>query len=242
MYRSICLLILLSTLHCNTTSPATQDLGTFTSDFATASDDLAAASPDQGGSAADMAGSAPVRVCSADNWCWENPLPQSNTLYGLWGANANNAWAVGSYGTILKWNGTGWAAQPSGVTEDLRGVWGADANNVWAVGSRTLLKWDGNTWTAQAAGATGLFNAVWGTDANNVWAIGAQGVVLKWNGASSGHCGRVFPGLIWRRRIWEKEHYWHFPIRSPGRLVQLQHWRTIRVYQSTLCGRIARAV
>ena len=39
-----------------------------------------------------------------------------------------------SAATLLKWNGTAWAAQTSGTPNGLRGVWGADANNVWAVG------------------------------------------------------------------------------------------------------------
>ena len=43
---------------------------------------------------------------------------------------------------ILKWNGTSFIAQNSGVTESLYGIWGTDANNVWAVGyPGTILKW-----------------------------------------------------------------------------------------------------
>jgi hypothetical protein len=49
---------------------------------------------------------------------------------------AQNVWAVGDNGTVLKWNGTAWVAQSVGVTNSsLYSVWGADANNVWAVGS-----------------------------------------------------------------------------------------------------------
>src|SRR5215813_2669094 len=33
-------------------------------------------------------------VCSADDWCWRNPLPQGNPLYGVWGSGASDVWAV----------------------------------------------------------------------------------------------------------------------------------------------------
>lgn len=228
MYRSTCLLVLLSAINCNTSGSAAQDLDVFSSDLATGSGDLAAAPIDRGGTAEDMAGAAPVRVCSADNWCWENPLPQSNTLSSLWGANANNVWAVGSYGTILKWNGTAWAAQPSGVTEDLRGFWGADANSVWAVGTRTLLKWDGKAWNAQAAGATSVLNAVWGTDANNVWAVGAQGVILKWNGTT---WSPQAPGTMPSGRGDNRAMCWYMWGHVPGRrgilMTALAHGSTV---------------
>ena len=37
--------------------------------------------------------------------------------------------------TILKWNGTAWAAQTGGTTNSFFGEWGATANNIWVVGS-----------------------------------------------------------------------------------------------------------
>ena len=40
-------------------------------------------------------------VCSADHWCWQNPLPQGNQLNGIWGSDADNVWAVGQNGTIV---------------------------------------------------------------------------------------------------------------------------------------------
>ena len=41
-------------------------------------------------------------VCSDDNWCWRNPLPQGNPLNGVWGSGESDVWAVGSGGTILE--------------------------------------------------------------------------------------------------------------------------------------------
>ncbi|MBI3184319.1 MAG: hypothetical protein HYZ28_19470 [Myxococcales bacterium] len=76
------------------------------------------------------------RVCSPDRWCWESPLPQGKTLYSVWAASSAEAWAVGAEGTILRWNGNGWApflsAADSALT--LYGVWGSGPSDVWAVG------------------------------------------------------------------------------------------------------------
>ena len=35
-------------------------------------------------------------------WAWQNPLPQGNTLTAVHGTDANNVWAVGYAGTIVK--------------------------------------------------------------------------------------------------------------------------------------------
>ena len=53
-------------------------------------------------------------VCSPDNWCWRNPLPQG---------------------------GSAWTRVPSGTTNDLNGVWGTVESDLWAVGgSGTILE------------------------------------------------------------------------------------------------------
>ena len=49
------------------------------------------------------------------------------------GLDANNVWAAGRPGTILKWDGTTWSKVVSG-TKHYYGVWAGDANNVWAAG------------------------------------------------------------------------------------------------------------
>jgi hypothetical protein len=38
-------------------------------------------------------------------WKWQNPLPQGNKLYGVWGSSEGDVYAVGGYGTILHYGG-----------------------------------------------------------------------------------------------------------------------------------------
>src|SRR6478609_5043893 len=37
-------------------------------------------------------------ICSSDHWCWENPLPQGNTLNAVFTFAEDNVWAVGTQG------------------------------------------------------------------------------------------------------------------------------------------------
>lgn len=70
-------------------------------------------------------------------------------LWDIWGADANNMWAVGgdpntSSSVILKWDGVSWTKQSSGPFEGplYSAIWGTDANNIWIVGGNgTILRW-----------------------------------------------------------------------------------------------------
>ena len=43
---------------------------------------------------------------AAQEWNWQNPLPQGNRLNGIWGSSTSNVFAVGEGGTIIRYNGT----------------------------------------------------------------------------------------------------------------------------------------
>ncbi len=42
--------------------------------------------------------------CSADGWCWVNPIPNGNSLNAVW-ADADGAWVVGSAGVLFHYTG-----------------------------------------------------------------------------------------------------------------------------------------
>jgi hypothetical protein len=72
-------------------------------------------------------------VCTSDG-CWDNPLPQGDTLNALWGNSANDVWAVGEPGVILHWDGRAWSKMTSGTTLPLFDVWSSQGGDVWATG------------------------------------------------------------------------------------------------------------
>ena len=56
-------------------------------------------------------GSTDGLICSKDQWCWENPLPQGNPLNSVWQSSDTDIWAVGDHGTIVHWDGKAWTAK-----------------------------------------------------------------------------------------------------------------------------------
>ncbi|MCD4652437.1 hypothetical protein K8T06_00705, partial [bacterium] len=67
-------------------------------------------------------------------WTWMNPLPQGNSLNGIYGISSDHIYAVGDYGTILRWDGLNWSQESRETDLSLRDVWGSSADHVFAVG------------------------------------------------------------------------------------------------------------
>lgn len=128
------------------------------------------------------------RVCSTDKWCWENPLPQGNTMRSIWGTAANDIWAVGEAGTILHYDGVTWSspiATGEAGTQDLFSIYGTSATDIWAVGARgTLVHWNGTAWSVSnqsGLATTQNLAAIWGSG-KEYWAVGAGGTILHYDG------------------------------------------------------------
>ncbi len=103
---------------------------------------------------------------------------------GIWGANANDIWAVSEQGGFFHWDGTKWSkVEPTGgAGQRPHGVWGFSATDVWAVGTDDAPQhWDGTAWTA-ASSSQGGFSAVWGSASNDVWAAGDHGALSHYDG------------------------------------------------------------
>ena len=66
---------------------------------------------------------AEAQACSSDNWCWQNPLPQGNTINDIWMLNASFAIAVGPDGTILQHDGSTWNPMMSTMSNVHHAVW-----------------------------------------------------------------------------------------------------------------------
>ncbi len=111
-------------------------------------------------------------------WGWD--------IYGVWGSAADDVWAVGNGGKVLRFDGTTWSeidGDPSAGAR-LRAVWGLESDDVWAVGEGTILHWNGSTWSTVLVDVAGrFFLDVNGTSADDVWIVGDGGLVLNDEGS-----------------------------------------------------------
>lgn len=101
------------------------------------------------------------------------------TLYALSGSALNDAWCVGSNGTILHWDGSTWSLVDSGTSNDLYGVCAYNRSLAYAVGQEgVILKWDGGTWKPQHSPTALDLTAISCAGAVPV-AVGAGGVIVR---------------------------------------------------------------
>lgn len=129
----------------------------------------------------------------------------AESLRALWGTAANDAWAVGDAGVILRLRDEGWRPIAMTVASDLKALWGSRSQDVWAVGKRRLtaptlrgegvaeprtarasvaLHWDGTSWRSTSVrAATGLVG-LWGRARDDVYASDEVGGLQRWDGAS----------------------------------------------------------
>ncbi len=136
-------------------------------------------------------------VLRYDGTQWQRQsTPTTEHLWGVWGASANDLWAVGGTGqfdgvpTIIHYDGSAWvnvalpAIQRANVHAFFK-VWGSSASDVYVVGQRgVVLHWDGAAWSEALVGASDDLVSVWGTSASNVVAVGGRGngIISVWNG------------------------------------------------------------
>ena len=81
-----------------------------------------------------------VLSCDEADFCpIANGLDRRYALTAVWGSSATDVWAVGSGGTILHNDGSGWEAVSSGTTDTLYAVWGTGPGDVWITGPITTI-------------------------------------------------------------------------------------------------------
>jgi hypothetical protein len=126
-------------------------------------------------------------------WSAAPALPEHPPLNAVWGSAANEVWAAGDGGALLRWNGSAWGRAATPATRRLTAVSGTGPANLWIGGERGFIgRWDGGEWRAHpvAEDATVLALRVVGpeeawalTSVGPAWQIGARRI-LHWTGAA----------------------------------------------------------
>ncbi len=120
-------------------------------------------------------GACDTQVCNPTGWCWENPQPQGALLWGVWVAGPNDAWAVGQNGTLLRWDGKGWALYRQDSNTNYYHVHGSRWDNVYASGYGVVAHWNGSSWSDESVlgGGQGLYG-VWVAPSGIAWVAGSS--------------------------------------------------------------------
>lgn len=121
----------------------------------------------------------------------EVPSNTDATLFGVWAAAPNDAWAVGgtpdspsaTNDVVLHWDGASWKpeALPEKKKVALFKIWGSSPTDLYAVGEAGII-WHRvqNTWTREGEGiSTGRLTTVTGCSANEIYAVGGRDVLMS---------------------------------------------------------------
>ncbi len=129
-------------------------------------------------------GSGKANACAPycnGKWCWQNPLPQGNTLYDVWRSPSGALWVVGLEGTVLRHDGEQWHRVPSPTPSAyLKSIWGTAEDDLWAGGLDGAWHWDGSTWTAVSTPHSALYS-IRGLSPDDLWGLDGQEIV-HWDG------------------------------------------------------------
>lgn len=110
-------------------------------------------------------------------------------LADFWALSPTSIFAVGGWGVIGHYDGSGWTDMTYAANEKhLYGVWAASEDNVFVVGAdATLLHYDGSAWTKvnHGVGPLATIKYVWGSSGSDVYALvpTGNGVMLHYDGS-----------------------------------------------------------
>lgn len=154
--------------------------------------------PDAGQPATPDAGApADGGPCTVDGWCDDatladgTRLSSSAVVRAVHVTAADDVWAVGDDGLVLRRDAAGWRHVNAGVTESLFAVWASGPADVWLAGGSGdptrpvgfLVHFDGVTWTTTRT-QTPRLETLWGRGPHDVFAAGTGGTVLHFDGSA----------------------------------------------------------
>jgi hypothetical protein len=134
----------------------------------------------EGGTAADN-----DVVLHWDGTAWSKealPMALGRSLNKVWGASADDVYAVGEAGTIWHRKGGTWSLEANPATSNLLTVYGCSATEVYAVGGQDVLRSDGTTWSKVDVKLTNSVNGVTCSPSGEVLIVGFGGLKQRLSG------------------------------------------------------------
>ncbi|MBM4395858.1 MAG: IPT/TIG domain-containing protein [Deltaproteobacteria bacterium] len=120
-------------------------------------------------------------------WFWDGfgftqqAAPAGGTLRAVHGAAADDAWAVGDGGRVVRYDGIAWKDVPvqAALNRSLRGVSCAAKDDCWAVGSGFVMQWDGMKWAARSDVMWADWQGVLALGGGEAVAVGSGGRAVR---------------------------------------------------------------
>lgn len=115
-------------------------------------------------------------------WRFNGSAPSNVTLNAVHVVNPRLAYAVGTAGTVLQWNGT-WFSLPglSSTRENLTGVLAFGTHSIYVTSdSGRVYRYNGTSWSPAYSGAS--INGIAGTRPDDIWVVGRFGQVAHYPG------------------------------------------------------------
>jgi hypothetical protein len=170
------------------------------------------------------------------------PSETDEHLWSVWGSGPSDVFAVGSWGTVVHFDGSEWSPMSSGTPPTtLTGVWGSGPADVFAVSSYGVLHYDGQAWSEMADAPAGLL-AVWGSGPTDVFAAGYHGAIHHFDGTTWQEMSSATTMEIWS--IWGSGPTDVYAAgrreSAPGGVVHFDglHWQTVQTGQSLFDPRV----
>jgi S-layer homology domain len=131
-------------------------------------------------SGANAGGNAVAQPAEAQRWYDYAPDFQSVAFSG-----DGRGWAVGTGGSIYRYDGTTWSNYPSPTTEQLGSVTTTSNSEAWAVGgSGVILHLSNAQWLTATSPVTGYLTTVRFASPTDGWAMGYNGAAAHWDGSN----------------------------------------------------------
>lgn len=124
--------------------------------------------------------------CELDQWCWESPLPQGESVRVGFATAEDDQWLFGVSGMALRYDGTRWRSVATLEQANAIAAWGSASDDLWLLGARedregrslgrVLQRWDGARFSLAPALAAGLEPQwVHGSSRQDVWVVARAG-------------------------------------------------------------------
>ena len=111
-------------------------------------------------------------------WQQQRGGPAGNALFGVATAGTDEAWAVGTTGTLLHFHDDAWGAPEPGFTQDLYSVAMVSTTEGSLAGDHVIADWDGSAW-AQVVTPSAVLYAVTRPGPGAGWAVGSGGTIWR---------------------------------------------------------------